>query len=470
VSAELGAQKAGVEFFSLLMLGVRLNSEPATGGAPTRARDTDYMKIPFTVGCVLPLTLAACSLYAPQPVDIRRDTAEWKQVSAKLCEDVPAMNLQRLHEIGLLLNPELNKARMAVVRSTASAEFAGLWDDPELSADLKQVREADITNRGIGLSLTLPVTGLPGLARKVAECYKEVDYLNMVSLEREYLVKLDVLRYQVLAAHARQELMAARVKQMAEEQKSAQRMHELGEMEFADFQVICRRLNDGQKELQEMEQEHLELHLELVRLLGLHPDTRHVEVEGQLPKSIPAAVPTPSYDMLRQHPAVLAAMAAHRTSEAELEREIRKQYPELSVNSGFEHEDGNSKVGIGIGVNLPLWNRNQQGIAQAYGERDIKEYEALQTWRHLQQQAVSLSDMQALLLKHCRAEQERVAQLSDAEKKQEKLYAIGETKLPAVADARQEAYLRRLNYLECLTKLLTTQVELQYLNPDFIAK
>ena len=54
-------------------------------------------------------------------------------------------------------------------------------------------------------------------------------------------------------------------------------------------------------------------------------------------------------------------------------------------------------------------------------------------------------------------------QLADAEQKQEKLYAIGETWLPAVADARQEAYLRRLNYLDCLTKLLTTQVELQYL-------
>jgi hypothetical protein len=78
--------------------------------------------------------------------------------------------------------------------------------------------------------------------------------------------------------------------------------------------------------------------------------------------------------------------------------------------------------------------------------------------------------MQKLLLKHCRAEQERVSRLSAAEKKQEKLYAIGETKLPAVADARQEAYLRRLNYIDCLTNLLTTQVELQYLNPDFIAK
>ena len=163
-------------------------------------------------------------------------------------------------------------------------------------------------------------------------------------------------------------------------------------------------------------------------------------------------------------------MAAHSTSEAELQREIRKQYPELSVGPGFEHEDGNSKVGLGIGINLPLWNRNQQGIAEASAERNIKEYDAVQTWRQLMQQSVSLADMQQLLLKHCQAEQKRVSQLVSAEKKQEELYAIGETKLPAVADARQEAYLRRLNFLDCLTKLMSTQVEIQYLNPDFIAK
>ena len=380
------------------------------------------------------------------------------------------MSMAKLHEIGLLLNPELNRARLGYARSTAVAEFAGLWDDPSITAEVKQVREADVTNRGIGLGLTLPVTGLPGLSEKVAECYKQADYLAMQARERLYLVDLDSLRFQVMATHAKMHMMQARVKQMAEEQKSAQRMHELGEMEFADFQVICRRLNDGQKELQEMEQLHLEQHLQMLKMLGLHPDMRAVEMEGHLPAGIPAAVAAPSQEQLLQHPVLKAAMAEHDTSEAELKLEIRRQYPELSFGPGFEHEDGNSKIGLGIGINLPLWNRNREAIARAGAERSIKEYDAVATWRDLMQQSVSLVDMQELLLKHCRAEQERVARLTAAEKKQEKLYAIGETKLPAVADARQEAYLRRLNYLDCLTKLLTTQVELQYLNPDFIAK
>lgn len=419
---------------------------------------------------MLPLALAACSVYSPKPVNIQQDTAEWGALSARLCEGNKPLSLEKMHEIGLLLNPELNQARLTFARSTAVAEFAGLWDDPSISAEVKQVREADITNRGIGLGLTLPVTGLPGLAAKIADCYKQADYLTMLAKERAYLVSLDSLRYQVMATHAKLHLMEERVSQMGEEQATAQRMHELGEMEFADYQVICRRLNDGQKELQEMEQLHLTQHLELLKLLGLHPGMREVELDGNMPGSIPGAVAVPDFEQLTKHPLLQASMAAHHTSEAELQREIRKQYPELAVNPGFEHEDGNSKIGIGVGINLPLWNRNREAIAQATAERDIKEYDAVCVWRDLLQQAVSLGDMQELLLKHCRAERERVSRLSDAEKKQEKLYAIGETKLPAVADARQEAYLRRLNYLDCLTKLLTTQVEILYLNPNFIAK
>lgn len=428
------------------------------------------MKLSSCVVCWLPLLLASCALYTPKPVDLSRDTAEWQQLSARLCDGNTPLTLTRLHEIGLLLNPELNQARLSYARSTAVAEFAGLWNDPAISAEVRQVRELDVTNRGVGLSLTLPVTGLPGLAEKVAECYKQEDYAAMQAKERAYLVQLDTLRFSVMSTHAKLHLMQARVKQLAEEQTMARRMHDLGEMEFADFQVICRRLNDGQKELQEMEQEHLQGHLQMVKLLGLHPDQRTVELAGHLPSAIPAPVAQPDMQTLLQHPALKAAMAAHDTSEAELQREIRKQYPELEIGPGFEHDGGDSKVGVGVGLSLPLWNRNQEGIAQASATRDIKEYDAVQTWRDLVQSSVALGDMQKLLLEHCKAEQERVERLSAAEKQQEKLYAIGETKLPAVADARQEAYLRRLNFIDCLTKLLSTQVELQYLNPEFIAK
>lgn len=425
------------------------------------------MKLRIWGSCVLPLAFAACAVYSPQPVNLLQHTSEWAELSASLCKGGKPLSKDKLHGIGLLLNPELNQSRLAYARSSAVAEFAGLWEDPSLSADVKQVRELAVTNRGIALGITLPVTGLPSLEKKVAECYKQADYLTMQAKERDYLASLDTLCYEVMATHAKLHLMQERVCQLVEEQESATRLHELGEIEFADYQVICRRLNDGQKELQEMEQLHLQQHLDLVKQLGLHPSTREVELEGHLPTSLPAAVEAPTQEMLMELPVLRAALAQHDTSEAELQREIRKQYPELSVNPGFEHEDGNSKIGLGVGITLPLWNRNQRGIAEAIQERSIKEYDAVQVMRGLIQKSVALTDMQELLLKHCRAEQGRVSQLTKAENQQEKLYAIGETKLPAVADARQEAFLRRMNYIDCLSKLLTTQVELQYLNPRF---
>lgn len=419
---------------------------------------------------MLPLALAACAVYSPRPVDLAHDSAEWQQLSARLCEGGKTMSQERLHEIGLLLNPGLNKARLSYARNTAVAEFAGLWEDPSVSADVMQVREADVTNRGIGLSIALPVTGLPGLEKKVAECYKEADYLSMQAKEREYLAGLDALCCRVRATHAKMHLMKHRVAEQADEQKKATRLHELGEMDFSDYQVICRRLNDGQKELQEIEQEHLAQHLELVKMLGLHPGVREVELAGELPQGVPGAVNAPTQEQLLKHPALQAALAEHNTSEAELQTEIRKQYPELELGPAFQHEDGNSKVGLGVGVKLPLWNRNRKGIAAARAERVIKEYDAVQCWRDLATEVVALTDMQELLLRHCKSEKSRVAELSAAEKKQEELYTLGETPLPAVADARQEAYLRRMNYIDCISKLLETQVELRYINPDFIAK
>ena len=70
------------------------------------------MKLRFWGSCVLPLAFAACAVYTPMPVDLQRDSVEWRQLSAKMCQSSNPLTLEALHEIGLLLNPELNLARL----------------------------------------------------------------------------------------------------------------------------------------------------------------------------------------------------------------------------------------------------------------------------------------------------------------------------------------------------------------------
>ena len=84
---------------------------------------------------------------------------------------------------------------------------------------------------------------------------------------------------------------------------------------------------------------------------------------------------------LLRRPDVLAALSDYAASEAALQLEIAKQYPDIHLNTGYEYDQGLQKWGIlGLGVELPLLNRNQGPIAQAEARRkqSAARFEALQ--------------------------------------------------------------------------------------------
>ncbi len=423
------------------------------------------MKFSVSAGFGLALLLSACTLYQPEPVDLSRDSVEWRRVSRELCPPGTALSPEQLHRLGLQLNPDLNKARLTYARSTAVAEYAGLWADPSLSADAERVLKENFYNRTIGASLTLPVTGLPSLNRKVAEQYKEADYWDMRARELAFCANLDTLRNAIMALHERSRLMQERMRVMEDEMRRIDRLHHMGEVSFAEYQVACQRLIDTRKDLQETDKAHLEKHLELAALVGLHPDCRDFELQGKLPANVPAPCPVPTADALLSAYSVRALAAAYGASEQELRREIRRQYPEISLSPSFIREEGENKLGLGLELDIPLWNRNREAIAAAGHDRALKRNELIARWRALLQEAVGLGDKQALAIAHCRTEFSDLCRLQENARRQEQLFSLGETSLPELAEARHELFQRRLSYLECLGQLLDVQTALQYLIP-----
>ena len=413
------------------------------------------------------LPMVGCTQYTPKPVDLSADGACWLQVSGELCAGKKSLNGEELRRIGLLMNPELLKARLTHARSKSAAEFAGLWDDPGMELELERVFAENITNRSLAPSLALPVTGLPALRKKIAEQYTEADYWNLRAQEREFMASLDTLCYKMQAAEAKLGLMQKRLAALRDEHQRVTRLLELGEVAFADYQTSTERLNATIKELQEQERESLTLRQELVAALGLHPSMTGVKPAGRLPRGVPAAVAVPTVEQMLDAPSIKSQLAAYGATEDELRAEIRKQFPELGLSGAYGIEDGNDKMVLGVEFSLPLWNRNREAIAAATGERDIKQAETIQSWRALQQQAVALEAQQKLLLTHCRSEYTRLIELEAATEQQEKLFTMGETKLLELAEARHLAYERKLAYLDCLVNLLETQTSLQYLNPSY---
>ncbi len=424
-------------------------------------------RIPSLATACLAVFFTACAAYKPAPVDFARDSAEWRACSLALCPPGSKLSPAAMHRIGLFSNPDLNKARLAHATSKDAAQYAGLWDDPSISADLERVLKENITNRLFSAGFSLPVTGLPQLARRIAEQYAEADYWELRAQERNYLAGLDALRYRIMATHAKRSLMQARLQCLRDEQERISRLYGMGEAELSDYQSSTQRLHDTEKELQELDKEHLTLHQELVTQLGLHPDVGEVELEGALPGGVPAPVASPSPEQLLQAPGIKAALAGYGASEDELRAEIRRQYPNISFSPGYGKEEGEKKLTLGLELGLPLWNRNREAIAKAGGDRAIKRHDTLQRWHGMLQDCANLQSQQRLLLAHCQSEHERLSGLQATADRQEKLYGIGESSLPVLAEARHEVYQRRLNYLDCLAALLDVQVKLQYLNPYF---
>ncbi|MDO5450967.1 MAG: TolC family protein [Akkermansia sp.] len=415
------------------------------------------------------LLLASCVSYSPAPINLQKDTAEWQALSAQLCAQ-GALSRADVYRIGLQLNPELNSARLAYAGSTQVAKYAGLWDDPSVSVGIERVLHERTINHSIAPSLSIPVTGSKYLAKKVAEQYKEADFWKMREKERAYLQELDSLYNGLLVGNARLALMRGRLAQARSEKEQAEKLHSLGEIPFADYQAVSSRLQELVTAEQEQANSQLEAKLKLLRALGLHPSVELPSPAEGLPASVPAPVAAPGGAELVNHPALLAENAAYGASELELKSEIRKQYPDLELGLSGGKDDGDTELGINLGLTLPLWNRNRSAIHKANADRAAARNSVLTVWRGLLQDAAALAGRQALEYSHCLAEQGRVAELQAAAEKQERLFAIGEIALPALAGARQEAYTRRLNYLDCLASLLEIRSSLQAMHPNHFDK
>lgn len=89
----------------------------------------------------------------------------------------------------------------------------------------------------------------------------------------------------------------------------------------------------------------------------------------KLPAEIPE-VETLNGRLLRDHPALARLRARYDVAEKELRLELARQYPDLDIIGLFEQDQGVNRYGIGIGIDLPIFDRNQQGIARADRHRD----------------------------------------------------------------------------------------------------
>lgn len=133
--------------------------------------------------------------------------------------------------------------------------------------------------------------------------------------------------------------------------------------------------------------------LPLMKLQADLADARRLEVEGRarvaealgVPASAvgklpiqypvePDVAPQLASDVarrsaLRLRADILSALAVYEASQANLQVEIARQYPDLHLGSGYQWDQGENKWDLALTLELPLLNRNQGPIAEAEARR-----------------------------------------------------------------------------------------------------
>ena len=66
---------------------------------------------------------------------------------------------------------------------------------------------------------------------------------------------------------------------------------------------------------------------------------------------------------------VRRSLAQYAASEADLQLEISKQYPDVQIGPGYTYEEKNNFFTLGLSTTLPVFNRNQGPIAEAEARR-----------------------------------------------------------------------------------------------------
>jgi outer membrane protein TolC len=329
------------------------------------------------------LALAACQSYEPKPLEpeailVSVDQARRAPDGGTPAADRPAFTFARAADLLARHGPALKEARAEYETALALARIPTPFPNPTLEAGPSYGFGPDVTGHALqpfgSLGFTIPLGGRLGDQDEVNRLNAEVARVEFQARHRE--AYLDLRRQYAAWAIAHERL---RIREELAE--SAERSLELGRrlleggrlsaMDLGLLELETARIRTGSLDVQGAIED---IAGDLSLTVGIHAD-------GFLPLPAPALpdVPREAPDLaalrgrLTDNHAELGRLRArYEMAERELRLEIAKQYPDLTIGPSFEKEVGEQKtvLGLAIGIELPIFDRNQQGIALASQRRE----------------------------------------------------------------------------------------------------
>jgi len=323
------------------------------------------MRIPVALALALVTTVGQSSAFA--------------QAVART--DAAPLTLAQLEQFALENNPTAVAAQGAIDAARGRARQAGAWPNPVVGYSAEEIsRRGPEDPRGaygLFVEQTVPLFGKLGLGRAVAE--QAVDEATQQAALQRLRILLTVRTrfYEILTAERRVEVHERLVALGAEATGVTAQLFNVGAADRPDFlesEVATRRV---QLELNAARNELFALRQQLAAVVG-RPEVANGVLAGSIEMALPDLERDATLDALvERSPLVAAARATVARAEAVTALAGREAYPNLFLRGGAaynrEHGEGTDRA-VGWqgrfegGVSIPLFDRNQGGIAAARAE------------------------------------------------------------------------------------------------------
>jgi len=291
------------------------------------------------------------------------------------------MTLAQLEQLALENNPTARAAQSSVDAARGRARQAGAWPNPILGYAAEEItpgRSVDPRgSHGLFVEQLIPLGGKLRLSRAVFErSIDEAEARNALQRQR-ILSSVRTIFYQVLTAERRIEVHQQLTVLGNEATTVTAQLFNVGAADRPDFlesEIERRRV---QLELNAARNQVFALRQHLAAVTGA-PDVAAQPLAGSIDQAVPELERDATLQaLIERSPQVRAARAAIARTQAQTALARRQTYPDLFLRGGaaYSREHGET-TGQPIGwegqfeggVSIPLFNRNQGGIAAARAE------------------------------------------------------------------------------------------------------
>ena len=335
------------------------------------------------------MMLAGCQSYQSRPLDLAAHRDAWlartpgdepvrvfaeelaQSGEASVFDSSDGLSLAEGEVVALVFNPDLRLARLRAGITAATAEHAGLWDDPRFGLDFLSLTE-NVSNPLLvtpGLSFTIPISGRLEAEKARADAAVAAELTRVA--EQEWQTRIEVrrawLRWSAARLKAEQtERLLASVDSLV---GSTARLAEAGEIVRTEAALFTIERASQRQALLRFRGEAAEAEQKLRAMLGLSPDAP-LELAPTVVAGVDSNELTP--DAAAQRSLTLARLRdEYQVAEQTLRREVREQYPDLTIGPLAEFDRSDTLLGFSLSLPIPILNANKQGIDEAHAEREL---------------------------------------------------------------------------------------------------